>query len=159
MNHTLEDWATTLLADCSSENLLGFSDWLELDCEPESLLALSKGFADEEGQVHERTLTQAARGVRELLVREGVRPQDYPYQLSEFSWFNGGEQTGLSCLKKQLFNALKATGIDDGLEADYSYANSDKATAHLTALLDAAQAWARCNPEPLTTATKGGDAL
>lgn len=132
MNHTLEDWANTLLTDYSNTNLLIFSDWLELDQDDEEL-------------------AQAARGVRELLVRQRKRPsRDFREFLQMWTWFQG--LGGHDDLPSPVFDALQAgrmAGVRTWRDYQVTPACSN-ALAHLTALLDAAQAWARCNPEPLT---------
>lgn len=138
---TLTDWAALLLADCSDVNLLGFADWLELDQDDEEL-------------------AQAARGVRELLVGEGRRPDRLcDSHESSYGWAISGTPDTAE-LPPEVYESLSYEGLDrKHCWSWYDFgdhlgrANSE-AHAHLTALLDAAQAWAKCNPEPLTKGTQ-----
>lgn len=124
---TITDWAALLLADCSNTNLLGFADWLELDQDDEKL-------------------TQAARGVRELLVKEGRRPDD---DTDSFDWWWGwsGDLKDACRLPDKVLDAIKKTPPYERCREFRVKVYGSREAAHLTAVLDAAQAWAKCNPE------------
>lgn len=130
---TLADWAATLLDDCSPESLLLFADWLELDQDDEEL-------------------AQAARGVRKRLARKGGRPQVlFERTAGCYGWYKAfGRIRPGNSLEVQVFRGLKNFTNGGIYWRWYDFTPETQATAHLTALLDAAQAWARCNPEPLT---------
>ncbi len=120
---TLADWAEVLLADCSDTCLLGFADWLELD-------------------QNDETLAAAAKGVRELLVQQGKRPFTDPQACL---WFAKTANESHD-LPREVFEQLGRYPQVWWWWVDYADNKTLTAENHLTALLDAAQAWVKVYP-------------